>query len=210
MDTFSWARLGGQVTGVDFSEKAIEKARSLAKDLGIEGRFLTGNLYDLPQFLDEEFDIIFTSHGVINWLPDLRARSQIIAHFLRPGGFFYVIDAHPFARVFYDEPDATDLKVWLPYWRGPGPIRWETNGDYADEEAHLEHRVTYEWGHTLGEIVDSLTAAGLRIEYLHEFPFCTWKIFPFTVKEDDGYYWLPGKAKSIPMLFSVKDSKPLD
>ena len=30
MDTLSWARLGAQVTGVDFSDKAIDVARDLA------------------------------------------------------------------------------------------------------------------------------------------------------------------------------------
>jgi len=208
LDTLSWARLGARVTGVDFSERGIEQARALAAELGMTARFILSSLYDLPQVLEEEFDIVFTSYGVVNWLPDLRAWAQIIARFLRPGGFFYVIDAHPFARVFYAEPDATDLRVWLSYWGGTEPRRWEGDGSYADKGARLRNRVTFEWQHTLGEIVTSLTDAGLRIEFLHEFPFCAWEIFPFTVRGADGYYRIRDGGDLIPLLFSVRATKP--
>ena len=49
MDTMSWARLGAtKVTGVDFSEKAITLAQTLAKELNIDARFVCSNIYDLP------------------------------------------------------------------------------------------------------------------------------------------------------------------
>ena len=37
---------------------------------------------------------------------------------------------------------------------------------------------TYEWQHTLGEIVTALIDAGLRIEFLHEFPFTCYQAYP--------------------------------
>ncbi len=208
LDTLSWARLGARVTGVDFSERGIEQARALAAELGMNARFILANLYDLPLALEEEFDIVFTSYGAVNWLPDLRAWAQIVARFVRPGGFFYIVDAHPFARVFDSEPDAVDLRVSLPYWAGTEPRRWETDGSYADKGAVLRNRVTFEWQHTLGDIVTSLTDAGLRIEFLHEFPFCTWEILPFTVRGADGYYRIREAGDLIPLLFSLRASKP--
>jgi len=207
LDTLSWARLGADVTGVDFSERGIEAAEALATELRIPARFLLSNVYDLPNVLREEFDIVFSSIGVINWLPDLGAWARVVARHVRPGGFFYLIDAHPFAGVFYDESDATDLRLWLPYWR-PGPFRIEEDGTYADKAAHFEHPVTIEWAHTLGEILDAILGAGLRIEFLHEFPFCAWEMFPFMVKGDDGYYRLREGPDRIPLLFSVRASKP--
>ena len=35
-DTLSWARLGADVTGVDLSDTAIEAARELSSELGLE------------------------------------------------------------------------------------------------------------------------------------------------------------------------------
>jgi 2-polyprenyl-3-methyl-5-hydroxy-6-metoxy-1,4-benzoquinol methylase len=87
-DTLSWARLGAQVTGVDLSDEAISLARSLAGELGLKARFVCSDLYELPQVLKEQFDIVFTSYGVLAWLSDLPRWAGIIANFIKPGGYF--------------------------------------------------------------------------------------------------------------------------
>src|SRR3990172_2573466 len=132
MDTLSWARLGARVTGVDFSEKGIDQARTLASELRIDARFVLSNLYDTRTSLEGEFDIVFTSYGALNWLPDLSEWGRIISHYLRPGGFFYIIEAHPFPQVFDDRKKATDLRVSESYWPPREPRRIEEDGDYAD------------------------------------------------------------------------------
>ena len=208
LDTLSWARLGARVTGVDFSEQGVAQARTLAAELGIDARFVRANVYDLPRALDGDFDVVFSSYGALNWLPDLRAWGRLIADFLRPGGFFYIIDAHPFASVLPDEPGRTDLTFANPYFPAPGPVRIEEDGSYADPGAHLEHRVSYEWSHTLGGIVNALADSGLRIDFLHEFPFCAWEAFAGMVLREDGYFHLPIGDGPVPFLFSVKATKP--
>ena len=65
MDTISWARLGAKATGVDFSEEAISLARSLSQELGIDAEFIVSNITDSPNALAGQFDIVFTSHGVL-------------------------------------------------------------------------------------------------------------------------------------------------
>ena len=60
-DTLSWARLGATVTGVDFSDKAIGIARELSAELGIPATFVQSDIYDLPNVLSGQFDIVFTS-----------------------------------------------------------------------------------------------------------------------------------------------------
>jgi len=86
MDTLSWARLGARVTGVDYAENAIELARELSRETGLKAAFVCASIYDLPERMSGQFDIVFTSYGVLCWLPDLPAWGQVIAHFLRPGG----------------------------------------------------------------------------------------------------------------------------
>src|SRR5512136_2825848 len=95
MDTLSWARLGARVTGVDYAPQAIDLARELAREAGLEADFICASIYDLPERLTGTFDIVFTSYGVLCWLPDLPAWGRVIAHFLRPGGIFYIADGHP-------------------------------------------------------------------------------------------------------------------
>jgi SAM-dependent methyltransferase len=97
IDTLSWARLGARVTGADFSDRAIELARSLATELALDATFVRADLYDLPAVLDGQFDVVYTSHGVLGWLPDLERWAGVVAHFLRPGGVFYLTEIHPVA-----------------------------------------------------------------------------------------------------------------
>ena len=44
---------------------AIDLARSLNDELGLGTRFIRSNIYDLPDVLDEQFDVVFTSYGVL-------------------------------------------------------------------------------------------------------------------------------------------------
>src|SRR5688572_1276513 len=48
-DSISLNRLGASVTGVDLSDKAIERAGELAKKAGSDARFICCDLYDLPK-----------------------------------------------------------------------------------------------------------------------------------------------------------------
>ena len=208
--TLSWARLGAKVTGVDFSEKAIMLARSLGEDIGVDADFVVSDVYDLPDALDarEKFDIVFTSYGVLCWLPDLTRWGQIIAHFLKPGGTFYLAEFHPFANIFYDEDDATDLVVHYPYFYTPEPMRFEPDGygSYADRSATVT-TTDFEWNHGLGDVINALISAGLKIEFLREFPYSCYQHLPMMEKGDDGYWRLKDKGESVPLVYSIKATK---
>jgi ubiquinone/menaquinone biosynthesis C-methylase UbiE len=209
MDTLSWARNEGAiVTGVDFSEPAVEQARALAAELRIDARFIHSNVYDLPGVLDERFDVVFTSYGVLGWLPDVRRWAHVAAHFVRPGGTFYIAEFHPFAQVFDETPGVDELYVKYPYFETPEPFRDDGGRDYAEPTAPLEHTTTYWFPHSLGDVVSSLIDAGLRIEHLHEFPFSTYQFLPFTAHTHDGSVRLTKHDGSVPLLYSIKATKP--
>src|SRR4029079_13933942 len=70
-DTLSLARKGAEVTGLDFSDVAIAKARELATELRLDAKFVHIDVYRAKEHLKERFDIVFTSYGTIGWLPDL-------------------------------------------------------------------------------------------------------------------------------------------
>jgi SAM-dependent methyltransferase len=206
MDTLSWARQGAKVTGVDFSEKSIELACSLSEELGIDAQFICCNIYDLPEKLEGKFDIVYTSAGVLCWLPDLKRWAEIISHFLKPGGFFYILEGHPFKMVFDDSKDSTELTVKYSYFHSPEPDKWEPEGDYADPDALFTHG-SYEWTHSMGDIINALINAGLKIVFLNEFPVIFFKRFPFMERDDNGLWRIEGDK--IPLTFSLKATKEM-
>lgn len=210
IDTLSWARLGARVTGADFSERALEHARALADELGFaEARFVRSDLYDLPAVLEGDFDVVYTSRGVLGWLPDIRRWARVVAHFLRPGGTFYIADIHPVAQAFEDEGVALgELRLAYPYWEHPEPLSFPVKGSYADRTAELAATAEHGWDHGLGEIVTALVEAGLRIESLREYPWVEWKL-DFLVEGPDGRFRLPDDVGGeMPLFFSIRATKP--
>jgi SAM-dependent methyltransferase len=193
------------VTGVDFSEEAIKLAHKLSKEIGVKATFIQSDIYALPEVLKKKYDIVFTSYGVLPWLPDLKRWAEIIAHFLKPGGFFYIVEFHPFMTVFDNSRAVTELKITQSYFYNPEPIKWEPEGDYADPTLFATIG-SYEWTHSLGDIVNALVSSGLKIEFLHEFPISGYRAIPFMKKQDDGWWHLEGDR--LPLMFSLKVMKP--
>ena len=203
MDTMAWARRGAVATGMDFSPKAIALAKSLSEELKIPAEFYCSDIYKLPDVLTGEFDIVFTSYGVLHGLPDLKRWGEVIAHFLKPDGIFYIVEDHPFFRVFRPKPDG-EFKAERSYFFSEEPQRIELKGSYATGDEGPSG-VQYVWDHSLGEIVDALITAGLTIEFLHEFPFAARAKFPFMEQKEDSWWRLPPHQHgTIPFLFSLQ------
>jgi SAM-dependent methyltransferase len=204
MDTMSWARLGAKVTGADFSGEAIKLAKKLSKETKIKAEFIETDIYKLPDVLNKKFDVVFTSYGILCWLPDLPRWANVISHFLKPGGFFYIAEGHPFSMVFNNAAGAKKLEVTIPYFHTKEPIRWDPDPDYADA-SFTGTEVEYEWMHPIGDIVNALVDAGLKIDFLHEFPYSCYKAMPFMYEAANREWRLQGDP--IPLTFSIKATK---
>ena len=202
LDTMSWARLGAKATGVDFSDAAIDLARSLSDELELHTRFICSDVYDLPDVLDEEFDVVFTSYGVLVWLPDLDRWASVIHRMLKPGGTFHIVEFHPFLDAF-EVSESGDLKAAYGYFHGevstPG-----NQPSYAGRE--LISSPHHEWQHPLGDVVTALIDAGLTIEFLHEFPFCS-QPYAGTKQCEDGRWRFPHHGESFPHMYSIRAIK---
>jgi SAM-dependent methyltransferase len=201
MDTLSWARLGARVTGVDFSEKAIRLAEALAQELSIDARFIQSNIYDLHRILDDRYDIVFTSYGVLCWLPDLHEWGRTVHHFLKDTGTFYMVEFHPILGMFDDDGVIRDK-----YFSTEEPARYEVKGSYAEPNVEFHH-LSYEWYHSLSDIINVIIEAGLRIEFVHEYPFSICGDRPFLQKGKDGLWRHRDNNINIPMMFSMKAQK---
>ncbi|MHA1584021.1 MAG: class I SAM-dependent methyltransferase [Promethearchaeota archaeon] len=212
MDTLSLARLGAEVTGIDFSETAIEYARNLADELKIPAKFVQADIYDLPNVLDakEQFDIVFTSWGVLTWLPDLLEWAKVITHFLKPGGQFFIFEIHPFMAMI---GETNDNKIEIQYSYSTSesePLLIDEIGSYTDEgERHtpFTHTKRYEWEHPIGEIITSLASAGLKIEKMKEYPKAIFQMLSDMKPLGNGLYQYGNDDIQIPFTFSIKAIK---
>lgn len=207
-DTVSWAKLGAQVTGLDFSPTALDAARSIAERVGVDATFVETELYDAPTHIDEQFDCVYTGVGAINWLPDIAEWGRVMAGFVKPGGAFYIRDGHPMLYTLDDERDDDAMVVVHPYFETADPLKWESPVSYAGS-ATLTNTTNYEWNHSLAEIVMALIGAGLVIDELRELTHLDWPYFSWMTTEDGERYELPADRRaSVPLQFSIRAHKP--
>ena len=200
-DSISLERLGAKVTGVDLSDKAIKRAGELAEKAGVDATFICCNIYDLPDHLTEEYDIVFTSYGTIGWLPDLDKWANIISRFLKPNGKFVFAEFHPVIWMFDDKFE----KVAYDYLKSEAIVETET-GTYADKDANIETELVM-WNHGIGEVVTSLINNGLEINSLNEFDYSPYDCFNGTIKAEPGKFRIKHLEYKIPMVYSVLATK---
>ncbi len=200
-DSISLSRLGAKVTGVDFSDKAIESARILNEQTKTDAVFICCDIYDLPQHLDETFDIIFTSYGTIGWLPDLNKWAQIISRFLKTGGKFIFVEFHPVVWMFDDDFS----KLAYDYFNY-GAIYETEKGTYADKNADIELSYIM-WNHSTSEVLNALIQHQMEILSFDEFDYSPYDCFKHTIEFENEKFRIKHLEKKFPMVFSLSAIK---
>lgn len=200
-DTISLSRLGAEVTGVDLSNKAIENARQIAEDTNSNARFICRDIYDLPNHLEQQFDIVFTSYGTIGWLPDLDKWAKTIATFLKTGGEFILVEFHPLVWMFDDNFE----KIKYNYFNSGAIVETES-GTYADKTADITQEYVM-WNHGLGEVMNSLIKNGLEINAFDEFDYSPYNCFKKTIEIGPRKYRIEHLENKIPMVYSIVCTK---
>lgn len=200
-DTLSWARMGAKCTGVDFSEEGIKAAKQLNDGLGLDAAFVCCNVLDTSAHVKGRFDIVFTSYGVIGWLPDLRAWAKVIADKLKPGGTFYMVEFHPIVWMF--EYGGGKPKMKYAYQQKE-VIYEEYEGTYANQKSKMISK-EYGWNHGLGAVLTALTGVGMRISYLEEYDESPYDVLPELVRNDNGMYIM--RHGLYPLIYAIKATK---
>ncbi|THV36993.1 class I SAM-dependent methyltransferase [Glycomyces buryatensis] len=208
-DTLSWARRGAaKVVGLDFSAPAIATAQGLAEDIGIgrdRAEFVVSDVYQAPLAVpDADYDIVYTGIGALDWLPDIWKWAETAASLVAPGGFLYVAEFHPFTHVLGWE---NGTEILEDYFKSE-PMVTDAPGTYTDFEARTVNNVSFERAHTLGDIVTAISAAGLRLEFLHEHDFTLFRRFAGLVPGEHGFLTTPQGKPNLPLMFSLKASRP--
>ena len=200
-DSISLSRLGADVTGVDLSDKAIDSAKQIAKDTNSNAKFICCDIYDLPNHLNEKFDIVFTSYGTIGWLPNLDKWANIIAQFLKPNGKFVFVEFHPVVWMFDDNFE----KIAYRYFNSGAIIETE-NGTYADKKADITQSYVM-WNHGISEVINNLIGNGLEINALDEFDYSPYNCFSKTIEIEPKKFRIEHLDNKIPMVYAVTATK---
>jgi 2-polyprenyl-3-methyl-5-hydroxy-6-metoxy-1,4-benzoquinol methylase len=201
MDSLDWARRGAIVTGIDLADTAIEEANKLNNELGLKAKFVCCNVLDTSRFVPGQFDIVFTSYGTIGWLPDLKPWAMMIAEKLKPGGIFYIAEFHPVVWMFDD--DFTHIKY---AYENKEVIITENQGTYTDRHAVIMGK-EYSWNHSISEVLNALTGAGLKIELFNEHMYSPYPCFSNVVEFEKNKWHIKGLEGKIPMVYSLRAIK---
>ena len=211
MDSLGLAQHGAEIVGVDFSRPAIDHARVLAAELGLtdRARFVVSDVYETASALPEpaSFDRVFVSWGALCWLPDMPGWAKVVAHFLKPGGWLALAEAHPAAYVFDSTKKTPDgMPGWFVPYLGREPLIDDRTADYADPDAVLKNTRTHEWVHPIADILTGLIGAGLRLDRFQEHDTVRWPMFDCLVPDGTGAYRWPDKPW-LPLSYSLRASK---
>jgi SAM-dependent methyltransferase len=206
LDTLAWADAGARVTGIDFSPSAIEAASHLARRAGLDRRatFVCANVYDAAAALSPAtFDIVYVSLGALCWLPSVERWADQVAALARPGGRLYLHDSHPLAwSLAYDTPILEST-----YFEEPDPYVEDSDETYTDADEPLVNVRSYEWNHSVGEVVTALVERGLRIDTLVEHDWTVHQRFPWLIETAPGHWTTPPGRPRMPLTFTVVASR---
>lgn len=201
MDSISLSRLGAKVTGIDFSEDAINKAKELAKSANEDTQFLVSDVYNLPNVLNEKFDLVYTSFGVIGWLPDLKKWAEVISHFLKPDGELVFAEFHPV--IWMHDDDFEEVKY---SYFNEEPIVETYEGTYADPNASIVNH-TMTWNHAISEVLENLLESGLELTSFKEYNYSPYPCFRHIEEFEEGKWRIKKFGNKLPMVYGLKAKK---
>lgn len=210
-DTVSLARLGANVTGLDFSPSALEVARDLATSAGVDVAFVEGDVSRADEVLPTaSFDVVYTGIGALCWIPDIDRWAQIVAGLLRPGGRLFLREGHPVLWAV-DEPRPDGLLVLAYPYSGSIPVRWTAEETYVRHDEPLEVTETVEFNHGIGQILTALLDAGMVIDAFEEHDSVPWAALGDQMEElPGGEFRLRQGPERLPHSYTLRAHRAAD
>jgi len=207
-DTLSLARLGAQMTGLDFSSASLEQAGKLASSCSEQIKFVEASVYDAAKVLGEQsFDLVYTGIGALNWLPQIDDWARNVAALLKPGGRLFLREMHP-VLMSLDEDCKDALQITHPYFEHSEPIVWDNEHTYVETDTLLTATITHEWNHGLGEVITALLRHDMRLTALEEHTSLPWEALPGQMSlGEDGEWRLNSQPERLPLSYTLQAVK---
>lgn len=200
-DSISLSRMGAKVTGIDLSDKAIDAAKDLAQKCGTDTEFICTDVYNLPNVLNEKFDIVFTSYGTIGWLPDLERWANVVSHFMKADGEFVMAEFHPVVWMYDDDFDDVTY-----HYFNEKPIIETSEGTYANTAADIVQDYV-SWNHPLSDVLQNLISNNLILENFREFDWSPYPCFKHVEEFEKGKWRIAKFGNKIPLVYAIEAKK---
>ena len=204
-DTIGFARRGAKrVVGLDLSDTSLEFAKDIAAKSGVTVEFVHSNVYDARENVEGSFDLVYTSLGVLCWLPDIEKWAETIVSLMAPGGCFFIRDDHPMFMTIGDDV-SNGLKIEQSYFQLDQPLTWEDETSYIldDNAPKIKAKRNHQWNHSIGEIITALIRAGLTIDSVEETPYSAWCPWPELMVKEGHVYRLKDASERLPLQFVI-------
>ena len=209
LDTLALEQLGAHLVGVDYSIVAINCANRIKNKFGLTTSFYCKNVCEISELNLGEFDIIYTSYGVLVWLENLNLWASQIYNSLKKGGRFILIDEHPHSMLFKN-PHADNHffngSITQSYFREDPKVISNYKKSYASDQ-ELQNQNQHIWLHTLESIFFCLFLQNLQIIKFQEFGKSFYQVFSNMHKTDDGWWAVDDQANIIPLTFLIEAKK---
>ncbi|WP_397378784.1 class I SAM-dependent methyltransferase [Pseudomonas sp.] len=207
-DTLSLARLGAQMSGLDFSAASLEQASQLASNCGEHIEFAEASVYDAAKVLGaQSFDLVYTGIGALNWLPKIDDWARNVAALLKPGGRLFLREMHPVLMTL-DQDCQEALQMIHAYFEHSEPQIWDDECSYVASDKKLTATTTHEWNHGLGEIITALLRHGMRLTALEEHASIPWEALPGQMSMgEDGEWRLNNQPERLPLSYTLQAVK---
>jgi SAM-dependent methyltransferase len=155
--------------GFDIADENIRWAKRLKSCANANCDFYRCDILSIGREFDAQFDFVYISEGSLVWFENLRDYFGVAARLLVPGGWILIHEAHPITQVFeYTFAQEYPVELKESYFI-QGPLRYdESSGlDYVGKTEY-EGQPTYEFPHTMADIINGLVQSSFEIMELHE------------------------------------------
>ena len=207
-DTLSLARLGARsVTGLDFSQPALDAAAALAVAGGADIDWVCSELYRALDVLEPaSYDLVFTGIGALCWLPDVRRWAEVVAALLRPGGRLFIREGHPVLWSLSDPREDELLVIEYPYFELPGGTTFVDETTYVEHASPVESPESRGFNHGLGEILTAVADAGLTLTSFEEHRSVPWNPLgsACVAADEPGEFRLRDQPERLPLTYTLQ------
>lgn len=186
-DTLSlWNQGADEVVGIDISERMIACAERKSDALGAPAQWFACDVLDTPSELDGTADLVYTGRGALCWIMDYDSWASTVARLLKPGGRLYIYEGHPMTWLWDQgadhlrlDPEYGDYFFKEVLSTDDWPETYITEDDVDNAPQPPKHEVH----RNVGQLINPVIAAGLRLVQVEEHPDEFYDSFPQMPKE---------------------------
>lgn len=168
IELMSLKRMGAaECVGFDICDEAVKDAKTRAEQFNINCEFVRTDVLEIPEKYLNKFDLIYITVGALIWIPDLQAYIKKASDMLITGGYLFIYEHHPFARVFTFDEKKDPLTVDDHYFKNEVET-WNDGIDYYGGTEY-DSQPTYEFPYTISDLLNNISSSGLCVNVFNEY-----------------------------------------